>query len=308
MSIRLGHLAVRNWQIRHPLPQIPGWFVHRLPLMTGTCPPIFDCYTCLVRNASRGLFQPVFAAATRSTPGRVRLLSEHLHDDAFMINRLFALFQRPDRGFDPVPADYAERYAMRNYDIFDPSVVDEVERFAGTVSGRSILDLGAGPGQYSVEFARRGGRVTWFDISARYREFARQHAKNQQVELQYELDYIDHARGQYDIVFNRICWYYCFDDRAFARRIHTLVKPGGYGYLVLHHEDAKPRRKDSFIRGLFRRVQLFSNERLGIKIGHPSPTLKKIHRIFGQLAFESLEIDPRSDHVYILFRKPVDES
>src|SRR5260370_2957744 len=89
-----------------------------------------------------------------------------------MINSLHALLHRPEHGWDPIATQYAEGYAARATRDLDSTLVDELDRRLGGVTGKTVLDLGGGPGQYSVAFASRGAHVTWHDISRNYQRIA----------------------------------------------------------------------------------------------------------------------------------------
>ncbi len=52
----------------------------------------------------------------------------------------------------------------------------------GDVTGQRVLDVGCGSGRYSVEFARRGARVTGLDMAAAMLDMARAAAAEARVE------------------------------------------------------------------------------------------------------------------------------
>src|ERR1700722_6597732 len=100
------------------------------------------------------------------------------------VNRLHMLFHRVEKGWDPVSSSYAEEYALLAEKDCSSLLVDRIEEQVGGLRGKRVLDLGGGPGQYSVLFAMRGAEVTWHDASQSYREIASQRAKATQVDLQ----------------------------------------------------------------------------------------------------------------------------
>ena len=90
-----------------------------------------------------------------------------------MINQIHQALLRPEKGWDPVPASHAAVYAPFAWaHVRDEGVIDRIEDAMGRVAGKKVLDLGGGPGQYSVAFARRGANVTWHDVSAVYQSFS----------------------------------------------------------------------------------------------------------------------------------------
>ena len=116
-------------------------------------------------------------------------------------------------------------------------LLDQLEDWLGGLAGKRVLDLGGGPGHYTIAFARRGASVTWFDVSRNYQAMAQAKAAELLVadRVQFCLGYMDDASralaDRYDLVFNRICWNYGRSDRAFADVVYQLVRPGGCGYV-----------------------------------------------------------------------------
>lgn len=207
-----------------------------------------------------------------------------------LINRLLARRYRPERGWDPIPVDYARAYADAEYGGFDPGLVVDLERRIGPLAGRRVLDLGAGPGQYSIAFARAGADVVWHDVSRNYLSIARAAAEDAGVSVRFSLGYLEDAAKfsaqPFDLVFNRICWRYSFDDRAFADMLIRLVAPGGAGYVDSHHADDALRHGWSAAAIRYR-----INARLGIKIGHPPPPPGRITSLLRRNAVSSLSTD-----------------
>ncbi len=220
-----------------------------------------------------------------------------------MINRIHAILHRPEHGWDPVPAQYAQRYANTEWQKVDEKLVDALETWLSGLTSKDVLDLGGGPGQYAVAFARRGAKVTWYDVSRNYLQIAQQKAQEHAVDVQFVLGYMDEAPTrlgkQFDLVFNRVCFYYGWSDSSFARVIYDLVKPGGCGYIEANNS-------------LFRREQLsvgnrfrtWLNEHTGIKIGHPHPPRGRIAQLLLRYPLSRLLVEyeePTTDR--ILFRK-----
>src|SRR5215831_12451425 len=155
------------------------------------------------------------------------------------VNFLHHLVHRPGRGWDPVSPALA-----RNYDAAigaspshsDTSLVERLCNLAGGLEGKHVLDLGGGPGQHSILFARYGALVTWHDVSRQYEMIARRRAEAARANVVFSLGYLEDAakfgKGGFDLVFCNLCWYYCRSDRSFGRLIYDLVKPGGIGYIA----------------------------------------------------------------------------
>lgn len=223
-----------------------------------------------------------------------------------MINQLHARMRRPERGWDPVPAAHAAEYGAGEHRLgADQGLLDELESLTGGWAGKSVLDLGGGPGHYAIAMAQRGARVTWHDVSARYAEMSRQKAVEAGVldRITFSLGYLDETppqwQGTFDLVFNRICWYYCIDDRSFAKTFYGLVRPGGFGYVDTTHSGYQRDRLSATAR-----ARTWLNERTGIKIGHPYPPHGRIASLFGAMPVARLWADyrmPTNDRV--LFQK-----
>ncbi len=212
-----------------------------------------------------------------------------------MINWLHARWYRPETGWDPVPSKHAVKYADGEWKAINEGLLDELEARAGGFAGKHLLDLGGGPGQYAVAFARRGAEVTWFDVSAIYRAISERKAAEQGVadRIRFSIGYLDDAPRilgqQFDIVFNRICWNYGFSDRRFADVIYRLVAPGGYAYVDTNHSAFQ---RDEI--GWSTRVRTWLNDRLWIKIGHPYPPHGRLAGMFLHYPLRLVVIDYRS--------------
>jgi SAM-dependent methyltransferase len=218
-----------------------------------------------------------------------------------MINYLFSRVQRPERGWDPVPAPYAAAYAEQQWGADTRAVVDDLAERIGDLGGRRVLDLGGGPGHYTAEFARRGARVTWHDVSDAYRRLAHERLGSLAEDVEWSLGYLEEAARfgpVFDLVFNRICWYYCMSDRHFARLVHGLVKPGGWAYIVTPYLESPTKRAR-----LLHRARGRLNEHLGIKIGHPFPSLRLFRRVWRGLETRRFELEPNERNVTVLFQR-----
>ena len=223
-----------------------------------------------------------------------------------MINWLFSQLQRPERGWDPVPAEHAQQYSRGEWERVSEAVLDQLDEWLGGLAGKRVLDLGGGPGQYTVALARRGALVTWFDVSSNYLAMAQARAAELQVadRIQFRLGYMDDAprvlAEQYDLVFNRVCWNYGRNDRSFANVIYQLVRPGGSGYI--------DTTNTLFAAGQLSgsaRLRTWLNAACSIKIGHPNPPRGRVAALLQRRPVARLLVDYTSavsDRV--LFEKP----
>lgn len=198
---------------------------------------------------------------------------------------------RVESGYDPVPERSAMLYAESLDDVPTQVLISPIEKvstLAGGLQGKRVLDLGAGPGHYSVVFAQAGAIVTWHDVSQRYLGMARKRAEENTVTLNFSLGYLEDASKflstSFDVVFCRNCWPYCRGDRSFARLVYDLIKPGGIGYIQC------PSIDPASLRG-FRRLQYALNARLWWKIGHPFPPRGRIAGLFSKYSVDYMELE-----------------
>jgi len=222
-----------------------------------------------------------------------------------MVNRLHARFHRPEDGWDPVPAAHAAEYGEQEWCRVDEGLLDELESHLGGFGGKNILDLGGGPGHYTVAMARRGALVTWHDVSRNYLELARKKAAEAGLvtSIHFSLGYLDEAprllNERFDLVFNRICWYYAFNDASFADAVYTMVKPGGHAYVDTTHSGY---RRSALSASALARTWL--NERTGFKIGHPMPPHGRVARLFLRRPMKRVTLDyAAADNDRIFFEK-----
>jgi len=218
-----------------------------------------------------------------------------------MINRLHSWLHRPENGWDPVPLGYANEYGAHEWSAgVQGALLDDLEKRVGGFSGKQVLDLGGGPGHYSVAFAQRGAVVTWFDVSKNYRDFVQQKAREAQVKVEFSLGYMDDSfrilNRQFDLVFNRICWNYCMNDSSFAGVVHSLVRPGGWAFIDTNHSGVGRETAS-----LASHARTWLNDTFGLKVGHPYPPRGRVERLFRRYPLGELiaEYPPRNDRVLL---------
>lgn len=207
-----------------------------------------------------------------------------------------------------MPRDHAATYGTGEWSRIDHALLDDLERRIGGLAGKTVLDLGGGPGQYTVAMAQRGARVTWHDVSRTYLDMSRQRAEAHGLgqSVAFSLGYLDEAprllARSFDLVFNRICWNYGFGDRSFAAVVYALVNPGGFGYVDTTHSDYQREELPASAR-----LRTWLNDCSGIKIGHPYPPRGRLARLFLCHAVVQLHVDYRtSTNDRILFQKATD--
>jgi len=210
-----------------------------------------------------------------------------------MINQLHSLVFRPSLGWDPVSDEYAQRYSETTREM-DFAAIDDLEHRLGSLRGKKILDLGGGPGWHSIEFARRGGDVTWWDVSKHYRRIAEANATKANVRLNFQLDFLENIaapenRARYDLIFNRVCWYYCQSDESFARALVEALVPGGLAYVETMNSDYYKLK--STPQTILLKLQRELYDRWGYKVGHPYAPSGTLERIFLSLSNTLVRVD-----------------
>jgi len=218
-----------------------------------------------------------------------------------MINCLHARIFRPERGWDPILEAYAQQYARAVWQQVDESLVDTLAQRIGTFAGKHVLDLGGSPGQYSVAFAKRGAQVTWLDVSHNYLRIAQEKAKELGVEITFVLGYMDEAprllHKQFDLVFNRVCFYYSWNDASFVAVIYQLMRPGGYAYVEANNSSFGWDRLSPLAK-----LRTWLNTTTGIKIGHPHPPRGRIPVLFLKYPIKQMIVDysePTLDRIFV---------
>ncbi len=100
------------------------------------------------------------------------------------------------------------------------------------LAGRTIMDLGCGPGLYTARYARRGGLVTGLDFSSNSLAYARKTAEVANLAIDYRrADYLKDAfPGDQDLV-TMIYGDYCAmapdNRRLVLDKVRSSLKPGG---------------------------------------------------------------------------------
>lgn len=216
-----------------------------------------------------------------------------------MINWLHSRFHRPEKGWDPIPPAYAEDYA-RDVASVDAAMVEQFTRFCGGLEGKRVADVASGPGQYALEFARRGARVMCIDVSRVYLGIAEARLRNAGFHSEYACIYVDDIERVsgpgFDAIFSNVAWYYCMNDRSFARALWRSLRKGGViGIRALNASGEQPAR-------LRRKIVYLANRYLRWKIGHPHPPHGRIEAEFRRLGPCEMSADysdPRYDVVFV---------
>jgi len=99
----------------------------------------------------------------------------------------------------------------------------------GDLCGRDVLDYGCGHGMAAIVLARRGARVTGFDVSAAYLAEARARAGANGVAVDFvqaDGERLPFAGGSFDAVWGHAVLHHV-DLRRAARELFRVLRPGG---------------------------------------------------------------------------------
>jgi SAM-dependent methyltransferase len=101
----------------------------------------------------------------------------------------------------------------------------------GDVAGLRVLDYGCGHAMAAVVLARRGARVTAFDLSTGYLAEARRRARANDVPVQLvqaDGERLPFADASFDRVWGNAILHH-LDLSIAARELHRILRPGGIG-------------------------------------------------------------------------------
>jgi 2-polyprenyl-3-methyl-5-hydroxy-6-metoxy-1,4-benzoquinol methylase len=195
-----------------------------------------------------------------------------------VVNWLHSKLHDPHRGWDPITQQYAESYGHGA--TADHSLVERLVRVVGGLAGKTVADLGSGPGHYSMEFARRGAVVTCVDVSRTYLAIAEKKMRAAGLTPSCALGYMDSINeitaGNFDAIFSNVSWNYCMNDWTFARVLLRAVRPGG-SILIRETTDTYFPKA-----GLYSHATYWLNGALGWKVGHPHPPHGRIAAAFAR--------------------------
>jgi SAM-dependent methyltransferase len=100
----------------------------------------------------------------------------------------------------------------------------------GDVSGRDVLELGCGGGQWAIALARRGARVTGLDNSDAQLEHARDNARRAGVGVELvhaSAEALPFAEGSFDVVFCDFGAMLFADPYLTVPEVARVLRPGG---------------------------------------------------------------------------------
>jgi ubiquinone/menaquinone biosynthesis C-methylase UbiE len=130
-------------------------------------------------------------------------------------------------------------------DIFPPLVEDLLADIAGIRRG---LDVGCGPGQFTILIAERlpGAEMWGIDLAPTMIELARRHAaaSSAGARMHFEVADVAHlpfADGQFDAVLSSGSIKHWPDQLGALREIHRVLTPGGRAFIGEMNRVATPK-------------------------------------------------------------------
>lgn len=130
-------------------------------------------------------------------------------------------------------------------DIFPPLVEDLLDDIAGIRRG---LDVGCGPGQFTILIAERlpGAEMSGIDLAPTMIQLARRHAaaSSAATRLHFEVADVAHlpfADGQFDAVLSSGSIKHWPDQLGALREIHRVLTPGGRAFIGEMNRVATPK-------------------------------------------------------------------
>lgn len=113
----------------------------------------------------------------------------------------------------------------------NPLRLDYIERLAGGLEGRRVLDVGCGGGILTESMAARGARVTGIDLGEAPLAVARLHLHESGLEVDYRRVPVEElaaaSPAAFDVVTCLEMLEHVPDPAAVVRACRTLVRPGG---------------------------------------------------------------------------------
>ena len=128
----------------------------------------------------------------------------------------FSIYTAEELWTEPYTAEQMLRYhldkelpmASRKHAFIDESAVWIAKHF-NLGNGQNVADFGCGPGLYALRLARTGAKVTGLDFSANSLAYARETAKQEKVEIDYQhMNYLNFSsNNRYDLIVMIMCDY-----------------------------------------------------------------------------------------------------
>jgi len=222
-----------------------------------------------------------------------------------MINEIYYKIFRNTAFWDPAKGETVQKYINKDrFSNIDYRAVENIENHF-EFKNKQVLDLGAGVGNYSVEFLKRGSYVDWLDISNRFMETIKEYVNNDKELKKHRISFINKnineiskINKKYDLIFIRLCWRYCFSEKKFSQNIDKCLKDGG----ILYIREEYLKNSDKSL-SLKKSIQNYFYLRFNYKIGHPCPKKNHIGKIFKTFSYTLLHYEIIDNAEEYIFKK-----
>ena len=119
----------------------------------------------------------------------------------------------------------------------NPLRLNHVERLAGGLAGKRVLDVGCGGGILAEAMAKRGAQVTGIDLGEKPIKVAALHAIESGAQVDYRLQsaesLAEERPGSYDVVTSYSFLHHLYDCGPTLQTAARALKPGGRLYVDL---------------------------------------------------------------------------
>jgi 2-polyprenyl-6-hydroxyphenyl methylase/3-demethylubiquinone-9 3-methyltransferase len=160
--------------------------------------------------------------------------------------------ERPPLNADPAELAKFSALAHRWWDpesefkplhAINPLRLAHIERLAGGLAGKRVIDVGCGGGILSESMAAKGARVTGIDLAEKPLKVAMLHRLESGLEVDYRLASAESVAqaeaGQYDVVTCLEVLEHVPDPASTVRACAQLAKPGGRVFFATINRNPK---------------------------------------------------------------------
>ena len=125
----------------------------------------------------------------------------------------------------------------------NPLRLEWIQECAGSLAGKTVLDVGCGGGILSESMARAGATVTGIDLAEKSLKIAKLHGLESGVKVEYRKVPVEELAAEqparYDVVTCMEMLEHVPDPASVVRACSTLVKPGGWVFFSTLNRNPK---------------------------------------------------------------------